>query len=172
MNTTSNTRLRLNCPSWSRPHGHWSATDPRNQQTTFRAKTHQHTQRKLARHVACATPVRPMAYAGQTGDTGQTGGCSSRTTNVPESLGDFSRPWTQKTPKTQPARKENPTQILESQHRTNQELTSNSPTQRHTDLAAHLRQIPQRVHTGQTCDNPPKKIPYYRLNQSTLVIKQ
>jgi hypothetical protein len=23
-----------------------------------------------------------------------------------------------------------------------------------------------------TCDNPPRKIPYYRLNQSTLVIKQ
>jgi hypothetical protein len=22
------------------------------------------------------------------------------------------------------------------------------------------------------CDNPPRKIPYYRLNQSTLVIKQ
>jgi hypothetical protein len=99
MNTTSNTRLRLNCPSWSRPHRHWSAPNPRNQQTTFRAKTHQHTQRKLARHAACATPVRPMACAGQTGDTGQTGGCSSRTTNVPERLGDFSRPWTQKPPK-------------------------------------------------------------------------
>jgi hypothetical protein len=25
---------------------------------------------------------------------------------------------------------------------------------------------------GPACDNPPKKIPYYRLNQSTLVIKQ
>jgi hypothetical protein len=76
MNTTSNTRLRLNYPSWSRPHSHWSAIDPRNQQTIFRTKTHQHAQRKLARLAACATPVRPMAYVGQTGDTGQTGGQS------------------------------------------------------------------------------------------------
>jgi hypothetical protein len=74
MNTASNTRLRLNYPSWSRPRSHWSATDPRNQQTTFLAKTHQHTQRKLARLAACATLVRPMACAGQIGDTGQTGG--------------------------------------------------------------------------------------------------
>jgi hypothetical protein len=73
-NTTSNTRLRLNYPSWSRPRSHWSATDPRNQQTIYRAKTHQHAQRKLARLAACATPVRPMACAGHTGDTGQTGG--------------------------------------------------------------------------------------------------
>jgi hypothetical protein len=47
-----------------------------------------------------------MAYAGQTGDTGQTmegasqaGGYSSRTTNVPQSLTDFSRPWNNNTPK-------------------------------------------------------------------------
>jgi hypothetical protein len=76
MNTTCNTHLRLNYPSWSRPRSHWSATDPRNQQTTFRAKTHQHTQRKLAQLATCATPVRPMACAGQTGDTGQTSGQS------------------------------------------------------------------------------------------------
>jgi hypothetical protein len=76
MNTASNTRLWLNYPSWSRPRSHWSATNPRNQQTTFRAKSHQHTQRKLARLAACATPVRPMACAGQTGDTGQTSGQS------------------------------------------------------------------------------------------------
>jgi hypothetical protein len=76
MNTASNTCLQLNYPSWSRPRSHCSATDPRDQQTTFRAKTHQHAQRKLARLAACATPVRPMAYVGQTGDTGQTGGQS------------------------------------------------------------------------------------------------
>jgi hypothetical protein len=76
MNTTSNTHLRLNYLSWSRPRSHWSATDPRNQQTTFRAKTHKHAHQKLARLAACATPVRPMACAGQTGDTGQTGGQS------------------------------------------------------------------------------------------------
>jgi hypothetical protein len=53
-------------PSWPSPHSHWSATGPRNQQTTFRAKTHQHAQRKLARLAACAPPVRPMACTGQT----------------------------------------------------------------------------------------------------------
>jgi hypothetical protein len=74
MNTASNTRLRLNYPSWSRPRSHWSATDPRNQQTTYQSKTHQHAQRKLARLAACATPVKTMACAGQTGGTGQTGG--------------------------------------------------------------------------------------------------
>jgi hypothetical protein len=99
MNTTSNTRLRLNYSSWSRPRSRWSATDPRNQQTTFQAKTHLHAQRKLARLAGCVTPVRPMARAGQT--SGQ----------------------------------------IRNQHKT---------TQRHTDSATHLRQIPQRVHTGQT----------------------
>jgi hypothetical protein len=62
--------------SWPSPRSHWSATKPRNQQTTLRAKTHQHTQQKLAWLAACAAPVRPMACAGQTGDTGQTGGQS------------------------------------------------------------------------------------------------
>jgi hypothetical protein len=148
---TSNTRLQLNYPSWSRPHSHWSATDPRNQQTSFRAKTHQHAQEKLARLATCATPVRPMACAGQTGDrAGQVGGYSSHTTNVPESLSDFSRPWNRNTPKTQLARKKNPTQSLARQHQNGQELTSNSTTQRHTDQETHPRQIPQRAHTGQT----------------------
>jgi hypothetical protein len=157
MNSTSNTRLRLNYPSWSRPRSPWSATDPRNQQTTFRAKTHQHAQRKLAQLAACATPVRPMACAVRpvtpvrpVERAGQAGGCSNRTTNAPESLSDFSRPWNKDTPKTQPARKENPTQNLARQHQTDQELTSNSPTQRHRNLAAHPRQIPQRAHTGET----------------------
>jgi hypothetical protein len=114
-------------PSWPSPRSHWSATGPRNQQATFRAKTHQHAQRKLARLAACAAPVRPMACAGQTGDTGQTvdragqaGGYSSRTTNIPESLSDLSRPWNKNTPKTQPARKENPTQNLTKQRQTDQ----------------------------------------------------
>jgi hypothetical protein len=59
MITTSNTRVRLNYPSWSRPRSHWSATDPRRQQTTFRAKTHQHAQRKTC--TACC-----LCYTGQT----------------------------------------------------------------------------------------------------------
>jgi hypothetical protein len=60
---------------------------------------------------------------------GQAGGYSSRTTNVPESLSDFSRPYNKNTPKTQPARKENPTQSLEKQPQTGQELTSSTKTQ-------------------------------------------
>jgi hypothetical protein len=131
-------------PRWSSPHSHWSATGPRNQQTTFRAKTRQHAQRKLARLAACAAPIRPMACAGQAG------GYSSRTTSVPESLNDFSRPWNKNTPKTQPARKENPTQGLTKQLQTDQELTRSTTTQIHTIQALHPRQIPQVAYTGQT----------------------
>jgi hypothetical protein len=144
-------------PSWPSPCSHWSATGPRNQQTTFRAKTHQHIQRKLARLAACAAPVTPMACASQTGDTGQTGGqgrsgrwLQHRTTSVPESLSDFSRPWNKNTPKSQPARKENPTQNLAKQLQTDQELTSSTKTQRHTSQAVHSRQIPPVACTGQT----------------------
>jgi hypothetical protein len=35
MNTTSNTRLRLNYPSWPKPRSHWSATSPRNKHIAF-----------------------------------------------------------------------------------------------------------------------------------------
>jgi hypothetical protein len=41
---------------------------------------------------------------------GQAGGYNNRTTNVPESLNDFSRPWNKNTLKTQPVRKKNPSQ--------------------------------------------------------------
>jgi hypothetical protein len=133
MNTTSNTRLPLYYPSWSRPRSHWSATDPRNQQTTFQAKTDPHAQRKLARLAACATPVRSVTSIRPVDKAGQAGGYRSRTTKIPESLSDFSRPWNKNTPTTQPARKENPTQNLAKQHPTDHELTSNSTTQRHTD---------------------------------------
>jgi hypothetical protein len=51
-------------------------------------------------------------------NAGQAGGYSSRTTSIPESLNDFSRPWNKNTPKTQPARKENPTQNLAKQLKT------------------------------------------------------
>jgi hypothetical protein len=157
MNTASNTRLRLNYQSWSRPHSHWSATGPRNQHTTFRTKptnTHSgnlhgllpvlHRSDRWPTPVRLVTPVKPVDKAGQVL------GCSSRTTSVPESLSDFSRPWTKNTPKTQPARKKNPTQNLANQLQTNQELTSNSTTQRHTKQATPPRQIPQKAHTGQT----------------------
>jgi hypothetical protein len=64
--------------------------------------------------------VRPMACAGQTGDTSQVGGYNSCTTSIPESLSDFSRPWNKNIPKTQPTRKEKPTQNLRNQLQTNQ----------------------------------------------------
>jgi hypothetical protein len=137
-------------PSWPRPRSHWSATGPRNQHTTFLAKTHQHAEQKLARLAACAAPVRPMACTGQTGDTGQTGGYNSRITSVPDSLSDLSRPWNKTTPETQPAQKENPTENLTKQLQTDQELTSSTKTRRHTSQAVHPRQIPQVTHTGQT----------------------
>jgi hypothetical protein len=89
-------------------------------------------------------PVRPVDSAGEAG------GYSSRTTSVPVSLNDFSRPWNKNTPKTQPARKENPTQNLTNQLQTDQELTSNTKTQRHRSQAVHPRQIPQVARTGQT----------------------
>jgi hypothetical protein len=94
--------------------------------------------------VRSATPVRPVDRAGQAD------GYNSRTTSVPESLTDFSRPWNKNTPKTQPARKENPTQSLAKQLQTDQELTSSTPNQKYTSQAAHPRQIPQVAYTGQT----------------------
>jgi hypothetical protein len=96
----------IHYPSWSSPRSHWSATEPRNQQTTFRAETHQHAQRKLARLAACAAPVRPMTCAGQIGDTSQTSGqsWSGRWLQQPHNKrsrepSDFSRPWNKNTPK-------------------------------------------------------------------------
>jgi hypothetical protein len=56
-------------------------------------------------------PVRPVDRAGLAGDY------SSRTTSVPESLNDFSKLWNKNTPKTQPARKENPTKSLATPNR-------------------------------------------------------
>jgi hypothetical protein len=89
------------------------------------------------------TPVRPKDRGGQTG------GYSSRATNVPESLSDFLRPWNQNTSKTQLARKKNSSQNQAKQLQDSQELTSTNTTQRHTDSATQLRQIPQRSHIGQ-----------------------
>jgi hypothetical protein len=94
-----------------------------------------------------------LCYTGQTGPVDRAshaGGYSRRTTNVPESLNDFSRPWNRNTIKTQPARKKNPTQSLAKQLQTGQELTNNSTTQRHTEQATYPRQIPQKAHTGLT----------------------
>jgi hypothetical protein len=89
-------------------------------------------------------PVRQVDRAGQAG------GYSSRTTSVPESLSDFSRPWKRNTPKTQPAQNENPTQSLAKQLQTDQEQTRSTKTQRHMGQVVHLRQIQQVAYTGQT----------------------
>jgi hypothetical protein len=78
-------------------------------------------------------PVKPVTPVRPVDRVSQAGGYSSRITNVLESLSDFSRPWNKNTPKTQPARKKNPTQRLAKQLQTDQELTSNNTTQRHTD---------------------------------------
>jgi hypothetical protein len=94
--------------------------------------------------------VRPVTLVRPVDRAGKASGYSSRTTSVPESLSDFSRPWNKNTPKTQPARKENPTQSLAKQLQTDQELTSSTTTQRHTSQAVHPRQIPQVAYTGQT----------------------
>jgi hypothetical protein len=144
-------------PSWPSPRSHWSATGPRSQHATFRAKTHQHAQRKLARLAACAAPVRPMACVGQTGDTSQTGGQrrSGRWLQQPHNKCSRKPQWLlqaleQNHPKTQPTPKENPTQNVTKQLQTDQELTSSTKTQRHTSQVVHPRQIPQETHTGQT----------------------
>jgi hypothetical protein len=44
-------------------------------------------------------PVRPVTPVRPVGRADQADGYSSRTTNVPESLSDFSRPWNKNTPK-------------------------------------------------------------------------
>jgi hypothetical protein len=95
-------------------------------------------------------PVRPVTPVRPVDSTGQAGGYNSRTTSVPKSLNDFSRPWNKNTPKTQPAREEDPTQNLTKQLQTDQELTSSTKTQRHMSQAVHPRQIPHVSCTGQT----------------------
>jgi hypothetical protein len=95
-------------------------------------------------------PVRQVTPVRLVDSAGQAGGYSSTTRSVPESLSDFSRLWNKNTPKTQPVRKENPTQSLAKQPQTDQELTSSTTTQRDTSPAVHPRQITQVVRTGQT----------------------
>jgi hypothetical protein len=107
---------------------------------------------RSGRWPARVTPVTPV---GPVERAGQAGGYSSRTTSVPESLSDFSRPWNKNTPKTQPTRKENPTQNLTKQLQIDQELTSSTKTQRHMSQAVHPMQIPQETYTGQTGQEHP-----------------
>jgi hypothetical protein len=150
-NTTSNTRLRLTTQVGQAHAATGLLLDQgTNKQPSEPKHTNMHSGNLyvllpvLHRSDRWPTPVRPVDRAGQTG------GYSSRTTNVLESLSDLSRPWNKNTPKTQPAQKENPTQSLAKELQTNQELTSSTTTQGHTSQAVHPRQIPQAAYTGQT----------------------
>jgi hypothetical protein len=78
--------------------------------------------------------VRPVTSVRPVDRAGQDGGYSSRTTNLPESLSDFSRPWNQNTPKTHSTRKKNPSQTkakhlqtIQEQHNPKTQESSNLP---------------------------------------------
>jgi hypothetical protein len=157
MNTASNTRLRLTTQV-GQAH---AATEVlldlgTNKQPSKPKHTNTHSGNLhdfllvLHRSDRWPAPVRPVTPVRLVDRAGQAGGYNSHTTSVPESLSDFSRPWNKNTPKTQPTPKEKTTQNLTNQLQTDQELTSNTKTQRHTSQAVHLRQIPQVACTGQT----------------------
>jgi hypothetical protein len=94
--------------------------------------------------VRSVTPVRPVD------SVSQAGGYSSRTTSVPESLSDFSRPWNKKHPQNTTCKEGKPYTKPNKQPQTEQELTSSTKTQRHASPEVHPRQIPQKTCTGQT----------------------
>jgi hypothetical protein len=150
-NTASNTRLRLTTQVGQVHTSTEVLLDLRTNNQPFEPKhTNTHSRNLhdllpvLHRSDRWPAPVRPVESAGQAG------GYSSRITSVPESLSDFSRLWNKNTPKTQPARKENPTQNLTKQLQTDQEHTSSTKTQRHTSRAVHPRQIQQVTRIGQS----------------------
>jgi hypothetical protein len=156
-NTASNTRLRLTTHVGQ---AHVATGVPLDLGTNTKPSEPKHTNTHsgnlhgllpvLHRSDRWPAPVRPVTPIRPVDRAGQASGCCSRTTSVPESLSDFSRPWKKTTPKTQPARKEKPTQDLTKQLQTDQALTSSTKTQRHTSQAIHPRQIPQVACTGQT----------------------
>jgi hypothetical protein len=157
MNTASNTRLRLTTQV-DQAHATTAVILDlgTNKQPSEPKPTNTHSRNLhgvlpvLHRSDRWPAPVRPVTPVRPVDRAGQADGYNSRTTSVPESLSDFSRPWNKNIPKTQPAREENPTQSLAKQLQTDQELTSSTTTQRHTSQAVHSRQIPQVAHTGQT----------------------
>jgi hypothetical protein len=106
MNTASNTRLRLTTQVGQ---AHVATEVPLDLGTNKQPSKPKHTNThggnlhgllpvlhrsdRWTAPVRPVTPVRPVDRAGQAGDY------SSRTTSVPESLSDFSRPWNKTTPK-------------------------------------------------------------------------
>jgi hypothetical protein len=129
MNTASNTRFRLTTQVGQAHAATGVLLDLGTNKQPFESKhTNTHNGNLhgllpvLHRSDRWPAPGRPVD------SVGQASGYSSRTTSVPESLSDFSRPWNKNTTKTQPAQKEEPTQNLSRQHQTDQELTSNTTT--------------------------------------------
>jgi hypothetical protein len=115
-NTASNTRLRLTNQVGQTHIATGVPLDLGNKKQPSEPKhTNTHSRNLhgllpvLHRSDRWPAPVRPVTPVRPVDRAGQAGGDSSRTTSVPESLSDFSRPWNKNTPKTQPARKENPT---------------------------------------------------------------
>jgi hypothetical protein len=137
-------------PSWPSPRSHRSATGPRSQQTTFRAKTHQQAQRELARLAACAAPVRPATPVRPVDSAGQAGGYSSRTTSVPESLSDFSRPWNKKHPQNTTCKDGKPYTKPNKTTPNRPRIDQQHQDPMHTSQEVHPRKIPQVARTGQT----------------------
>jgi hypothetical protein len=155
-NTASNTRLRLTTQVGQ---VHVDTGVPLDLGTNKQPSEPKHTNTHsgnlhgllpvLHRSDRWPAPVRPVTSVRPVGRAGQAGGCSNCTTNVPDSLGDFSRPWNKNTPKNTTCMKGKPYTKPKKQLQTDQELTSSTNTQRHTSPAAHARQIPQETCTGQ-----------------------
>jgi hypothetical protein len=137
MNTASNTRLRLNYTQVGQDH---VATEvllilgtnkhPSEPKFTYTHSGNLHGLLPVVhRSDQWPAPVRPVTPVRQVDRAGQAGGYSSRTTNVPESLSDFSRPWNKNTLKAQPVRKKKPTQSEPKHLQKCQEPTSTNTTQ-------------------------------------------
>jgi hypothetical protein len=108
-NTASNTRLRLTTQVGQ---AHVATRVPLDLGANTQPSEPKHTNTHIGnlhglvlvlhRSDRWRAPVRPVTPVRPVDSAGQTGGYRSRTTRVPESLSDFSRPWDKNTPKTQP----------------------------------------------------------------------
>jgi hypothetical protein len=101
-NTTSNTHLRLTTQV-GQAHAAKQPSEPKH--TNTHSGILHGLLPVLHRSDWWPAPIRPVTLVRPVDRAGQAGGYSSRTTSVPESLSDLSRPWNKNTPKTQPARK-------------------------------------------------------------------
>jgi hypothetical protein len=105
-NTTSNTRLQLTSQVGQAHAATEVLLDLGTNKKPFKPK-HTNTQSGnlhglplvLHRSDRCPAPVRSVTPVRSVDRAGQAGSYNSRTTSVPESLSDFSRPWNKNTPK-------------------------------------------------------------------------